>query len=72
MPPVETTYFENKSENNYSNSNDMLSYEQTAHVETPPKRNSIKNIINDDYEALSYEPQPTYIAEQQPAGNLGW
>lgn len=69
-PLVETPYLiEDNSVNNYSISNDMYPNKQTTHSETLPKRNSIKNIVNDDeYEALSYEP-PIYV-DQQPAGNL--
>jgi hypothetical protein len=68
MPPVETNFIESNSDYNFSNSNDTLAYEQTAHIETLPKRNSVKNIMNDD----EYEPQSTYIVEQQPTGNLCW
>lgn len=68
MPQAEVTYIEDSS-NNYSNSNDMLPYDQTTRIETPPKRNSIKNsVVNDDeYEAPSYYNEP--LIEQQPAGN---
>jgi hypothetical protein len=67
-PPVENSYIEDNAINNYSNFNDMLPLEQNTRIESPPKRNSIKNVVKDDeYEALPFEP-PTYI-EQQPAGN---
>lgn len=69
MPPAENTYVEDINANNYSISNDMPSYEQSAHIESPPKRNSIRNVVVDDeYEAPTYYNEPTYV-EQQPAGN---
>lgn len=69
MPLAASTY-EDDNVNNYSISNDMSSYEPTARIETPPKRNSIKNVINDDeYEAPTYYNEPTSYVDQQPAGN---
>lgn len=73
LPLVDPNFIESNSDNNVLNSNDTLAYEQTARIESLPKRNSVKNIMNDDddYEA-QYEPQSTYIVEQQPTGNLSW
>lgn len=64
MQALENSFIENNINNsNYPTPTETFQYEQPARIETPPKKNSIKNNNENEFEGFSYEPN-SYVEQQ--------